>query len=60
MPRARTKTSKTVDDELVNLNARVARSLIRRVRSHCSQADVTMRDFITSALEQHLASKKRR
>lgn len=52
--------SKTADDELVNLNARVPRSLIKRVRTHCAQTDVTMRVFITSALEQHLGSKKRR
>lgn len=59
MRRVRTK-AKATDDELVNLNARVARSLIKRVRSHCAQGDVTMREFITSALEQHLGSKRRR
>jgi len=53
-------TTKAADDELVNLNARVPRSLIRRVRTHCAQTDVTMRVFITSALEQHLGAKKRR
>lgn len=59
MSRVQTK-AKAADDELVNLNARVARSLIKRVRTHCAHADVTMRDFITSALEQHLGAKKRR
>jgi hypothetical protein len=59
MSRVRSKV-KAADDELVNLNARVARSLIKRVRSRCAQGEVTMRDFITSALEQHLGSKRRR
>jgi len=60
MPRARRDKVTAANDELVNLNARVARSVIRRVRKHCAQADVTMREFITSALEQHLGTKKRR
>jgi len=60
MPRAQSNKSKTASDELVNLNARVARSVIKRVRTHCAHADLTMRQFITSALEQYLATKKRR
>lgn len=57
MSRVRTKAA---DDELVNLNARVPRSLIKRVRTQCAQGDVTMRAFITAALEQHLSSRQRR
>jgi hypothetical protein len=59
MARARTKAH-AAEDELVNLNARVPRGLIRRVRARCALSDQTMRDFITSALEQHLTSKTRR
>jgi hypothetical protein len=59
MSRVRSNRSKAADDELVNLNARVARSVIKRVRAYCVHADVTMRQFITSALEQHLGAKKR-
>jgi hypothetical protein len=59
MSRVRSNKAKAAGDELVNLNARVARSVIKRVRAHCVQADVTMREFITSALEQHLGAKKR-
>ena len=60
MPRAQSNKTKTASDELVNLNARVARNVIKRVRTHCVHADLTMREFITSALEQHLGAKRRR
>ena len=60
MPRVRSNTGKKADDELVNLNARVARNVIKRVRTHCVQTDVTMRHFITSALEQYLGAKRKR
>lgn len=49
-----------VDDELVNLNARVPQNLLRQVRTLCARSEVTMRDFITQALEQHLAMRQRR
>ena len=56
MPR---RSAPTNEDDLVNLNARVPRTLLRKVRAHCKRADVTMRAFITSALQQQLPRRRR-
>jgi predicted HicB family RNase H-like nuclease len=53
-------TRRPADDPLVNLNARVPERLLDRVRTHCGRADVSLREFITSALEQHLTARRSR
>jgi hypothetical protein len=48
------------EDTLVNLNARVPKSLWRRVRVTCTQRGQLLRHFITEALRDRLRETKRR
>ena len=48
------------EQELVNLNARVARHLWRRVRVQCLREDRLLRSFITDALREYLHARGRR
>lgn len=58
--RRSTRTTDRGDDPLVNLNARVPARLLNRVRTQCAKSEQSLRDFITLALQQHLARCTRR
>ncbi len=61
MPRRKSTPEETSpDDVLVNLNARVPRSLWRRVRLQCAREGRLLRAFITEALEERLRAESRR
>jgi len=49
----------TEDTPLVNLNARVPRSLWRRVRIQCLRDGKLLRTFITEALHEYMDARKR-
>jgi hypothetical protein len=59
MPRRQTAATKGVEI-LVNLNARVPRSLWRRVRMECAVHGRFVQTFITEAIEEQLHPRKRR
>jgi predicted HicB family RNase H-like nuclease len=56
-PTPSTTNRRPADDPLVNLNARVPEKLLARVRAQCLRADVSLREFITGALQQHLSAR---
>ena len=60
MPRRKSAPVDSLDDLLVNLNARVPRTLWRRVRVQCTRDGRLLRAFITEALEERLRTEHRR
>jgi predicted HicB family RNase H-like nuclease len=60
MARRKTAPAVTIDEVLVNLNARVPRNLWRRVRLQCTRDGQLLRTFITEALEERLRAERRR
>jgi len=60
MARRKTAPTVTIDEVLVNLNARVPRNLWRRVRLQCTRDGQLLRTFITEALEERLRAERRR
>jgi predicted HicB family RNase H-like nuclease len=60
MARRKHAPEQTVDEVLVNLNARVPRNLWRRVRLQCTREGQLLRTFITQALEERLRVERRR
>jgi hypothetical protein len=60
MPRRKSAPEDTLDEMLVNLNARVPRNLWRRVRLQCTREGRLLRTFITEALEERLKHERRR
>ena len=60
MARRKSAPEESIDDVLVNLNARVPRNLWRRVRVQCTREGRLLRTFITEALEERLRSERRR
>ena len=60
MARRKSAPEESVDDVLVNLNARVPRNLWRRVRLQCTREGRLLRTFITEALEERLRTERRR
>jgi len=48
------------DEILVNLNARVPRTLWRRVRVQCTREGKLLRAFITEALQERLRLERRK
>ena len=60
MARRKSAPDDSIDDILVNLNARVPRNLWRRVRLECTREGRLLRTFITEALEERLRGERRR
>lgn len=49
-----------VTEPRVNLNARIRRGLIRRIRIRCLEEERLLRDFTVEALREHFARLARR
>ena len=60
MARRNTRKTEHTEDVLVNLNARIPKSLWRRVRLQCTHQGRLLRSFIQEALQERLHSQKRR
>ena len=60
MTRRKTGETEHANDILVNLNARIPKSLWRRVRLQCTRQGRLLRSFIQEALQERLHSQKRR
>lgn len=54
---SRERTPRQGDEVLVNLNARVPKSLWRRVRLQCLREERLLRTFITEALREYLRAR---
>lgn len=46
------------EESLVNLNARIPKHLWRRVRLQCLREERLLRAFVTEALEEYLRSRR--
>jgi predicted HicB family RNase H-like nuclease len=60
MVRRMTTPDVDADEVLVNLNARVPRTLWRRVRVQCTREGKLLRTFITEALHDRLRAERRK
>jgi len=54
---SRERVPRQGDEVLVNLNARVPKSLWRRVRLQCLREERLLRTYITEALREHLRER---
>ena len=57
---SRERVPRQGDEALVNLNARVPKSLWRRVRLQCLREERLLRTFITEALREYLRERSGR